>query len=116
MIPPIHNTLQVQNEEIKFEQSTTFLGLSFNEHLCWKNQITDLNKHVRKNLAIVSKFKNQLNSSTLVQIFQSIVLGKIRYCISSWCYGNKTLRVQLQGSCNNFLRMIFDSTDSLEYS
>ena len=107
MIPPIHSTLQVQNEEIKFEQSTTFLGLSFNEHLCWKNQITNLNKHVRKNLAIVSKFKNQLNSSTLVQIFQSIVLGKIRYCISSWCYGNKTLRDQLQRSCNNFLRMIF---------
>ena len=107
MIPPIQNTLKILDKKIKIVQNKIFLGINFNEHLCWKNQIVDLNVHVRKNMAIVSKFKNQLNVSTLVQIFKSLVLGKLRYCISTWCYGNMTLRQSLQRSCNNFLRMIF---------
>ena len=62
-----------------------------------------IKKWICKKLFQIQKSKNILAGIC----HHTIVLGKIRYCISSWCYGNKTLRDQLQRSCNNFLRMIF---------
>ena len=106
-IPLITDKLKIKEKEVKIVKTTTFLGLELNEHLNWKEHMLELQKDVRKKLAIVSKIRMKLNRSTLINIFTSLVLGKIRYCITSWCYGNLTIRNSLQRSCNNFIRMIF---------
>ena len=106
-IPENSDNLRVSDNDIEIVSDTIFLGLNINEHLNWKNHMLDLQKNIRQKTAIVSKVKRQLNSSALLKIYHSLVLGKIRYCISTWCFGNKTVLDSLQRSCNNFIRMVF---------
>ena len=106
-IPEIRENITVLFTPIEVVSETIFLGLNINEHLNWKSHMQDLQKEFRKRTAIISKVKRQLNSSALLKIYQSLILGKIRYCISAWCFGNKTTLNALQRTCNNFIRMIF---------
>ena len=41
-------------------------------------------------------------------LYHSLSMSHIRYCISSWCFGNETLIDKLQRLCNNFIRIIFN--------
>ena len=106
-IPEIRENITVLFTPIEVVSDTTFLGLNINEHLNWKSHMQDLQKEFRKRTAIISKVKRQLNSSALLKIYQSLILGKIRYCISAWCFGNKATLNALQRTCNNLIRMIF---------
>lgn len=106
-IPETNEVLNIAGDSLEIVSNTTFLGLHLNEHLNWKNHMIDLQTNIRQKLAIVSKVKKQLHYTALLKIYHSLINGKVKYCISSWCFGNKTVRNTLQRTCNNFFRMIF---------
>ena len=106
-LPVSNEILHIAGNPVEIVKNTIFLGLHLNEHLNWKNHMLDLQANIRKKIAIVSKVKKQLHYTALLKIYHSLVISKIKYCISSWCYGNKTIRNALQRTCNNFFRMIF---------
>ena len=45
---------------------------------------------------------------TLPMLYHSLFMSHIRYCRSSWCFGNETLIDKLQTVCVKFIRIIFN--------
>ena len=41
-------------------------------------------------------------------LYHSLFMSHIRYCTSSWCFGNEILIDKLQRLCNKFIRIIFN--------
>ena len=41
-------------------------------------------------------------------LYHSLFMSRIRYCISSWCFGNETLINKLQRLCKKFIKIIFN--------
>ena len=41
-------------------------------------------------------------------LYHSLFMSHIRYCISSWCFGNETLIDKLQRLYNKFTKIIFN--------
>lgn len=104
---PIEESLLLNDRVVERVREHTFLGLIFDENLSWKSQIKNVLKKIRINLGVTARIKNCANRSTLIAIFQSLILSHIRYCGSVWLHGNVTLINQLQSTCNQFLRLIF---------
>ena len=48
---------------------------------------------------------------TMLMLYHSLFLGHVRYCISSWYFGNETLIDKLQRLCNKFIKIIFNLSD-----
>ena len=65
-------------------------------------------KKLRQIFCIIVKIKPNLNEKTLLMLYHSLFMTHIRYCISSWCFGNETLIDKLQRLCNKFIRIIFN--------
>ena len=65
-------------------------------------------KKLRQFFCIIVKIKPNLNEKTLLMLDYFLFMSYIRYCISSWCFGNETLIDKLQRLCNKFIRIIFN--------
>ena len=54
----------------------------------------------------VMRVKPFLTQEALLTLFHSLILGHIRYCITTWCYGHSVLLNKLQKICYKFINMI----------
>ena len=104
-IPNNLGNLNLSGEKIDIIKETKFLGLKIHEKLSWKTHMLDIKSTLRKNTAICSKIKNQLNPKAFVDLYHTMIECHIRYGITSWCFGNMTIKNSLQRSCNRFLKM-----------
>jgi hypothetical protein len=59
----------INNERLDVVQNTTFLGLTLDSQLNWKQQIEKVTKKVAKVIGILSRAKQFLNKKTLVQLY-----------------------------------------------
>ena len=46
-----------------------------------------------------------LSKHSLISIYHSLIISRIRYCIINWNHDNSTILNQLQGICNEFIRL-----------
>ena len=99
--------LRVRNKAITKSTSVKFLGIVFQEHLCWKEHTESIIQAVRASIAAVCRVKNYLDVNTLLLLYHTIVMSYISYCISAWYYGNKTMVNKIQRQANQFIRIIF---------
>ena len=67
-----------------------------------------LKTKLRSVLGAVLRVKPYLNKDTMLTLYHSLLMSNIRFCITNWCFGNKTIINQLQCICNKFIRMIFN--------
>ena len=112
-IPNNLGNLNLSGEKIDIIKETKFLGLKIHEKLSWKTHMLDIKSTLRKNTAICSKIKNQLNPKAFVDLYHTMIECHIRYGITSWCFGNMTIKNSLQRSCNRFLKMALKCPDHL---
>ena len=54
-----------------------------------------LKSKLRATLGAVIRVKSYLNKQSLLSIYHSLVLSRIRYCIINWNHGNSTIVNQL---------------------
>ena len=97
--------------EIKYEDSTKFLGVTFTKHLSWKSHMIAVKKKLRESIGACRKIKSQLSVSAMLSLYHSLVESHVRYGIMSWCHGNITMKNSIQRSCYNFLKMIFSTNN-----
>ena len=99
--------LKLRGKIVKKVSSAKFLGVTINEHLSWKAHMESVMQKIRINLGAVKKISCLLNQKSLMMLYDSLIKSHLSYCISSWCFGNKTLIQKIQCSVNKFIRLIF---------
>ena len=98
--------LTIRGKPIDRVSSIKLLGVIFNEHLTWKDHMEMLLSKLKSSLYCVMRVKPYLNKESLLTLFHSLILSHIRYCITTWCFGNNALQNKLQKICNKFIKMI----------
>ena len=108
--PPVPPNLEIKLNGNLIEKvaSTRFLGVTIHEHLTWKPHMESLLKKIRINLGIMRKVKPYLNSKSLQLLYYSMIQSHFQYCISSWCFNNKTLVYRLQKTVNKAIQLAFN--------
>ena len=62
---------------------------------------------LRSCLRATRRIRSFLNQKSLLTLYHSFFNSHLQYCITNWCYSNKTLVNKLQQLCNKFIRMTF---------
>ena len=106
--PPVNFFLTFGGCNIEKVSSIKLLGVIVNKHLSWKEYMMLIYIKLRQIFCIIVKIKPNLNEKTLLMLYHSLFMSHIRYCISSWCFGNETLIDKLQRLYNKFIRIIFN--------
>ena len=53
------------------------------------------------------RVKRCLTTKAMLILYNSLLLSHLRYCITSWCFKNRTKIHQLQRICNKFIRAMY---------
>ena len=77
--------------------------MTINEYLSWKDHMNILKTKLRSVLEAVLRVKPYLNKNTILTLYHSLWMNNIKYCVTNWCIGNKTIINQLQCICNKFI-------------
>ena len=64
-----------------------------------------LKSKLRATLGVVIQVQPYLSKHSLISIYHSLVVSRIRYCITSWNHGNLIVLNRLQGICSKFIRL-----------
>ena len=110
---PVNDSLKLcfYKNPIKRVESIPFLGIILHEALSWKPHILALLQKVRRNIGILFKLRSYLNTNNLKNIFYSLVVSHLRYCITSWNHGNKTLVQNLENLCFKVQKQILSTNN-----
>ena len=88
-----------------------FLGVIFDNKLCWKPHINAVISKLNSCLGATRRARPFLNKASLLSIYHSLMKSHINYCCTSWASwkprGNKLLLKRLQAVCNKFFRLIY---------
>ena len=74
--------------------------------------MTEIKNKIRRNLAVCTKIKYKISKKALISIYHSLIESHVRYGITSWCFGNETLKNSIQRSCDQFIKMALNIYDS----
>lgn len=77
-------SLYINNNIIKHEQYTKFLGITLSHDLSWKMHITDLNKKLSQALFALSKTKYSLPKHHKQLIYSALFESHLTYGITLW--------------------------------
>ena len=110
---PVNDSLKLcfYKNLIKRVESIPFLGIILHEALSWKPHILALLQKVRRNIGILFKLRSYLNTNNLKNIFYSLVVSHLRYCITSWNHRNKTLVQNLENLCFKVQKQIISTNN-----
>ena len=66
-----------------------------------------IKRKICSSLGSIMRVKPCLTTKAMLILYNSLLLSHLRYCITSWCYGNCTTINQLQRICNKFIRAMY---------
>ena len=109
--PPVPPNLEIKLNGNALDKVTSirFLGVTIHEHLTWKSHMELLLKKIRMGRGIMQKIKPYLDQKSLQLLYYSMIQSHFQYCISSWCFNNKTLIHRLQNTTNKVIRLAFNA-------
>ena len=103
----INLNLFIRNNKIEQVSSLKFLGVYIDEYLSWCPHMKYLLSKLCGCLGATRRIRSFLNQKSLLTLYHSFFNSHLQYCITNWCYSNKTLVNKLQQLCNKFIRMTF---------
>ncbi len=76
-----------------------FLGILIDENLTWKKQVDNICKTCSRNVGVLNKVKSFLPSTTMKQLYSTLILPYLNYGLLLWgnvihTYMNKVLTIQ----------------------
>ena len=87
--------LEIRNIPIEVVPSVRVLGTIIHENLSWKEHMLALKSKLRATFGSVIRVKPYLSKHSLISIYDSLVISRIRYCIINWNHSNWTVLNQL---------------------
>ena len=96
-----------RNNTIEKVSSIRFLGVIINKNLSWKEHMNMIKRKIRSSLGSIMRVKPCLTTKAMLILYNSLLLSHLRYCITSWCFGNRTKINQIQFICNKFIQAMY---------
>ena len=98
--------LLLRNKRINRVTTSKFLGVILREKLSWEPRTNYELKKLRISLGVDKKISSYRNCNALTMLYNSMSYCHILHCITTWCFGNKTVTLNLQRAANTFMRLI----------
>ena len=102
--------IELGEAEIKRVDKSKTLGVIIDEHLTWKNQVDSIRKKVSKGIAMLRRMKEYVPISTLIKVYNAIILSHFDYCSLVWDECADYLLTKLQKLQNRAARVITGSS------
>ena len=95
----INPHIKINGNEIDTVTTTSFLGVKINNSLSWATHTAYIGGKIAKSIGIIKKASKILNQSTLISLYNSLVLPYLNYCNLIWgnaaaCYLGRLFRLQ----------------------
>ena len=110
-IPLVLPTLTINNNIIKRENSTKFLGVLIDENLTWQSHIHYIENKISKNIGLLYKAKFLLNQKCLKSIYFSFIHSYINYANIAWASTTQTKLKKLFRCQKHVSRIIYNDED-----
>ena len=91
---PVLN-LRINNAPIERVKQFEFLCLNISDTLTWKEHVNKIANKIAKSIGVMSRLKYQLDKTTLVLIYNSLVLPHFYFSILAWGFESERL-IKLQ--------------------
>ena len=93
--------LLMNGQPVTQETTTKFLGIILDSRLTFAQHIHYIRNKSSKNIGILSKLRKVLPTSTLVQLYNALILPYLQYCLEIWgsapdTHINSLLKLQKQ--------------------
>ena len=111
-LPNITNDPKIElgEAEIKRVDKSKTLGVTIDEHLTSKNQVDNIKKKVSKGTAMLRRMKEYVSISTLIKVYNAIILSHFDYCSLVWDECADYLLTRLQKLQNSAAPVITGSS------
>jgi predicted dinucleotide-binding enzyme len=100
----------VTDHKIELGRKSKTLGVIIDEHLLWNHQIQNTVTKASKGIGLMRRIKQFVPKSTLVKIYNAIVLSHFDYCSLVWDNCCDYLKNKLQKLQNRAARIITGKT------
>lgn len=103
------NTININGTPLKEDKQPTYLGVTFDNKLTWKHQISKAAQKSRRKLAIIRKLSGTTwgaNGKILSKVYQQGIRPHLEYGSAAWCSASDTTLQELDKVQNQALRVI----------
>ena len=102
----LKETVVIDNHPIKEVCHIKFLGVIIDNKLKWKDHIDYISKKIAKGIGVIIKARKVFDKTTLLSIYNSLILPYIGYCIHIWGNAYQTHLQKLHVLQNKIVRII----------
>jgi hypothetical protein len=74
----------LNNQILKREFSTTYLGIAIDCHLNWKSHVSNISKKVKRNIGAISKIRHFVSIDVLMNLYYSLIHPFLTYALMVW--------------------------------
>jgi hypothetical protein len=74
----------LNNQILKREFSTTYLGVAIDCHLNWKSHVSNISKNVKRNIGAISKIRHFVSIDVLMNLYYSLIYPFLTYALVVW--------------------------------
>ena len=108
--------LSINNTRIKKVNSTRFLGVIIDDKLTWNTHIEHLENKLKSCLVQIKRIKSCIPESEYLNIYRSLFLSHLTYCISAWGGVAKYKLNKLFSIQKRCIRLLFGNKLSFDHS
>ena len=98
--------LRINDEQLKQENYSKYLGVLIDDKLNWKQHINQLNNKISKSIGILYKLRNLVPKCTLVTLYNSFIQSHFLYGLLNWGCAIKTTLEPIKRSLRKAVRVI----------
>ena len=74
----------LNNEFLKREYKTKYLGVVIDCHLNWGDHVSHVSKKIKRNIGAISKVRHFVNLEILKSLYYALVYPYLTYCLITW--------------------------------
>ena len=98
-------TIVMNKTRLQRENSIKYLGVIFDDKLCWANHIHNLSNQLSRCSGLFCRLRNYVAKKTLCLLYYNLVYSKIQYGILTWGTATKLLTKKIEVCLNRIVRI-----------
>ena len=98
-------TIVMNKTRLQRENSIKYLGVIFDDKLCWANHIDNLSNQLARCSGLFCRLRNYVPRKTLCLLYYNLVYSRIQYGILTWGTATKQLKKKIEVGLNHIVRI-----------